>query len=118
MLVERVSELDLITYFDKYIFEPLEMVDTFYEFPSEKMDRASAIWIRSDAPLPSFFQRLLLRVTAFFSGSDLIHVEELQPKSAEKGSFKFYTGGGGLYSTTSDYSKILRMLHEVQIMAF
>ena len=110
VLVERVSELDLITYFDKYIFEPLEMVDTFYEFPSEKMDRASAIWIRSDAPLPSFFQRLLLRVTAFFSGSDLIHVEELQPKSAEKGSFKFYTGGGGLYSTTSDYSKILRML--------
>ena len=86
------------------------MVDTFYEFPSGKMDRASAIWIRSDAPLPSFFQRLLLRVTAFFSGSDLIHVEELQPKSAEKGSFKFYTGGGGLYSTTSDYSKILRML--------
>ena len=70
--------------FDKYIFEPLEMVDTFYEFPSEKMDRASAIWIRSDAPLPSFFQRLLLRVTAFFSGSDLIHVEELQPKSAEQ----------------------------------
>ena len=75
VLVERVSELDLITYFDKYIFEPLEMVDTFYEFPSGKMDRASAIWIRSDAPLPSFFQRLLLRVTAFFSGSDLIHVE-------------------------------------------
>ena len=55
VLVERVSELDLITYFDKYIFEPLEMVDTFYEFPSEKMDRASAIWIiqptLSDAPI-------------------------------------------------------------------
>ena len=110
MLVERVSESDLITYFDKNILGPLEMNDTFYEFPSEKMDRASSIWIRSDTPLPSFFQRFFLRLTAFFSGSDLIHLEELQPKSAEKGSFEFYTGGGGLYSTTSDYSKILRML--------
>ena len=110
VLVERVSESDLITYFDKNILGPLEMDDTFYEFPSEKMDRASSIWIRSNAPLPSFFQRLFLRVTAFFSGSDLIHVEQLQPKSAKKGSFEFYTGGGGLYSTTSDYSKILRML--------
>ena len=31
-------------------------------------------------------------------------------EGATKICIKFYTGGGGLYSTTSDYSKILRML--------
>ena len=34
----------------------------------------------------------------------------LQPLAREKGSMASYSGGGGLYSTVSDYGRVLRML--------
>ena len=111
ILVERVTKKPLNEYFLDNIFKPLGMEDTFFEIPTDKIDRTAKIWIRKETPLPSLFQRLMLRMVSFFTWSDFIYgPKEVQPMARDFGSADFYAGGGGLYSTTSDYAKILQML--------
>ena len=111
ILVERVSGLRLDEFFRRNIFLPIEMSDTFFDIPPTKIERSAKIWIRSDMPVPSLFQRLALKVAAFLSGSDLVvGPSMLQPKTNADGSESIYLGGAGLYSTTSDYGKVLQML--------
>ena len=111
ILVERVSGLRLDEFFRLNIFLPIEMSDTFFDIPPTKIERSAKIWIRSNMPVPSLFQRLALKVIAFLSGSDLVvGPAMLQPKVNSDGSESIYFGGAGLYSTTSDYGKVLQML--------
>ena len=111
ILVERVSGLRLDEFFRRNIFLPIQMSDTFFDIPPTKIERSAKIWIRSDMPVPSLFQRLALKVAAFLSGSDLVvGPSMLQPKTNADGSESIYLGGAGLYSTTSDYGKVLQML--------
>ena len=86
VLVEKISGQRLMAYFFKHIFQPLSMLDTFYEFPEDKLNR-------------SLFHPLV--------GGILEAPEEAQPKSSAPGSMNFYRGGGGLYSTMKDYGQIL-----------
>ena len=117
ILVERVSGLRLDEFFRRNIFLPLEMSDTFFDIPPTKIERSAKIWIRSNMPVPSLFQRLALKVMAFLSSSDLVvGPSMIQPKTNLDGSESIYLGGGGLYSTTADYAKVLQMvLNEGQI---
>lgn len=85
-LVEKVSGQTLAEYFREHIFQPLGMTDTFFDVPAEKQGRVVALHTRrqdgsfQEAPQQPF-----------------------QP-------VKFYSGGGGLYSTGSDYLKFERMV--------
>ena len=90
VMVEEVSGKRLMGFFEEKIFLPLRMEDTFFEFPSEKMDRS-------------------VMMTARVKG-ELVKSELYQPVPAERGSMGFYSGGGGLYSTVSDYARVMRAL--------
>jgi len=90
VMVEEVSGKRLMGFFEEKIFLPLRMEDTFFEFPSEKMDRS-------------------VMMTARVKG-ELVKSELYQPVPAERGSMGFYGGGGGLYSTVSDYARVMRAL--------
>ena len=90
VMVEEVSGKRLMDFFEEKIFLPLGMEDTFFEFPSEKMDRS-------------------VMMTARVKG-ELIKSELYQPVPAERGSMGFYGGGGGLYSTVNDYARVMRAL--------
>ena len=90
VMVEEVSGKRLMDFFEEKIFLPLEMEDTFFEFPSEKMDRS-------------------VMMTARVKG-ELVKSELYQPVPAERGSMGFYGGGGGLYSTVNDYARVMRAL--------
>ena len=85
-LVEKVSGQTLEEYFRQHIFQPLGMTDTFFDVPPEKQARVVALHTRQE------------------DGSFL------EPEQQPFQPVRFYSGGGGLYSTASDYLKFERML--------
>jgi methyl acetate hydrolase len=85
-LIEKVSGQTLEDYFRQHIFQPLGMTDTFFDVPPEKQARVVALHQRQD------------------DGSFL------EPPPQPFKPVRFFSGGGGLYSTASDYLKFERML--------
>jgi len=85
-LIEKVSGQTLEEYFRLHIFEPLGMTDTFFDVPSEKQARVVALHQREE------------------DGG----VVEPAPQPFKPA--RFFSGGGGLYSTASDYLNFERML--------
>jgi len=85
-LVEAISGLTLEDYFQKNIFQPLDMHDTSFNVAGEKVGRIVSLHQRQpDGSLRE------------------------QPRKAP-GPAKSYNGGGGLYSTAGDYVKFMQML--------
>jgi CubicO group peptidase (beta-lactamase class C family) len=89
-LVERLSGMTLEEYFEKRIFTPLGMNDTFFSVPEDKMHRLASnhYWNADEnsmAVLPADYSRPPTGVTLF-------------------------SGGGGLISTAMDYMIFCEML--------
>jgi CubicO group peptidase (beta-lactamase class C family) len=85
-LVEKISGQTLEAYFRSAIFAPLGMDDTFFNVPVEKQPRIADSYQRNkDGAL------------------------ERRPRPARKPVI-FFSGGGGLFSTASDYMKFARAL--------
>ncbi len=85
-LVETVSGMNLEEYFQTRILRPLEMHDTSYILPASKFDRWVSQWQRR-------------------ANGALEQNPRTQPAPP-----KFYNGGGGLYSTASDYVRFMQMI--------
>jgi methyl acetate hydrolase len=85
-LVEIVSGLSLEDYFQQHILKPLGMNDTSYILPKEKFER-----------LVSYYRR----------GPD--GALQQAPREVPQPP-KVYGGGGGLYSTASDYLHFTQMI--------
>jgi CubicO group peptidase (beta-lactamase class C family) len=85
-LVEKVTGQTLEHYFREHIFQPLGMTDTFFNVPPEKAERVVALHQRQD------------------DGS------LVEPPPQPLQPVKFFSGGGGLHSTASDYVRLARML--------
>jgi CubicO group peptidase (beta-lactamase class C family) len=89
-LIEVVSGEPLDRFFQDRIFRPLDMRDTGFVVPDEKLDRFATAYVRdargalspSDVPATSSFRK--------------------QPRSL--------SGGGGLVSTARDYARFCQML--------
>jgi CubicO group peptidase (beta-lactamase class C family) len=85
-LVEKVSGHTLADYFRENIFQPLGMTDTFFDVPPEKQARVVAVHQHQE------------------DGSFV------EPPPQPFKPRQFFSAGGGLYSTASDYLKFTRML--------
>jgi len=85
-LVETVSGLTLEQYFQKNILEPLGMPDTSFLIPAAKFDR---------------------RVSEYHREADGTLIEDPRKQPAPP---KAFNGGGGLYSTASDYVRFMQMI--------
>ncbi|UCF00512.1 MAG: beta-lactamase family protein [Planctomycetota bacterium] len=89
-LVEVISGMRFDEFLEERIFEPLEMKDSGFYVPDEKMGRAAALYKEAK------------------SGG-------LEPGDTDKwGRFtkstRFFSGGGGLVSTAPDYMRFCQML--------
>ena len=84
-LVEQVSGQSLDEYFKKNIFEPLGMEDTDFECPDDKLSRLASLYEHNQSGKPK-----LMKVPSL--------------------DVKMMSGGGGLFSTMSDYYKFASML--------
>ncbi len=84
-LIERVSGVRLSEFFNKNIFEPLEMNDTYFKLPESKVKRFCSVYKKG------------LKLKESYKNSEFIQ-DRMQ------------SGGGGLVSTSSDYLKFCTLL--------
>ena len=89
-LVEVVSGQRFDEYLDEHIFEPLDMHDTFFMVPEEKRDRFAQMY----AP----------------DGKGLKPANRFSSMRFLNRNNKFFSGGGGLCSTTRDYLRFATAL--------
>lgn len=98
-VIEVASGVSLDEFFRRRFFQPLKMNDTFFHVPSSKQDRLAGLFTLD-------------------SNSKLL---ELGHEPTQSGFFRFsadyctqpvrfFSGGGGLVSTTEDYIRFLQML--------
>jgi CubicO group peptidase (beta-lactamase class C family) len=89
-IVQFVSGLGFDTYLKKKVFHPLQMVDTDFYVPEEKIDRLAAMYGPTE------------------DGSlQLVDPPETSKFSKPR---RYLSGGGGLVSTASDYMRFAQML--------
>ncbi len=89
-LVEVMSGMSFDTYLQENIFDPLEMVDTGFQLGEDKQTRFAANYNRqADKTLKL--------------GDDPATSPYLKPRT-------FFSGGGGLVSTTADYLRFCQMV--------
>lgn len=94
-LVEVVSGVTLDQYFQKHIFEPLGMKDTYFYLPDAKKDRLVPIYSETK-------EKTLVKGSTNSLAAN--------PDYPITGAKTFYSGGGGLSSTAYDYAIFLQML--------
>jgi CubicO group peptidase (beta-lactamase class C family) len=90
-LVEVVSGQPFDVYLKEHIFEPLQMNDTFFEVPKEKLNRFGT----NHTCNPQTKQ---------------LQVMDKPETSAFANDVTFFSGGGGLLSTAEDYMKFSQAL--------
>lgn len=84
-VIASVSGQTLPAYMQQHILQPLGMNDTFFAVPDNKLDRQAGLHLRLE------------------DGS-------LMPIPPQAPDPTFFSGGGGLYSTASDYLRFLRTI--------
>lgn len=94
-LVEVVSGMTLAQYFEKHIFEPLGMKDTYFYLPDSKKDRLVPLYSEDK-------EKGLVKGTT--------NSLAVNPDFPITGAKTYYSGGGGLSSTAYDYAIFLQML--------
>lgn len=93
-LVEVISGQDLDTFLRERIFEPLQMPDTHFYLPPEKVDRFATLY----GPNPDDDNRMMLTEVG---DANSRYVAE--PRT-------FFSGAGGLVSTAHDYIRFQQMM--------
>ncbi|MEM7360406.1 MAG: serine hydrolase domain-containing protein [Pseudomonadota bacterium] len=89
-LIERVGGMPLDEFFQKRIFDPLNMEDTFFEVPADKLDR-----LASDQGWD-------------YENSKIAVVPAEQSRNFT--DVNLFVGGGGLVSTIGDYMRFSQMV--------
>ena len=87
-VIEVAIGQSLDVFLDQVIFKPLDMHDTGFSVPPEKLDRFAAIYSRSNG----------------------LSVIDAPATSKFAGKVTFFSGGGGLVSTARDYMRFLSMI--------
>lgn len=98
-LIEVVSGQTLAEFFEARIFDPLEMEDTSFFVPDEKLDRLATAYTPENNGL-----RPIGEETEEITGLD---VDRAYPYVTGD---TYFSGGAGLTSTVDDYSRFLQML--------
>ena len=92
-LVEKISGMTLERYFKKKIFKPLGIKSTYFNVPKKEYKRIVSMGNRGPegkGPLKE------------------IDGDEVSPSRYPKEKLTNFSGGGGLFSTPSDFTKILQ----------
>lgn len=99
-LIEIVSGLPLDRYLQKHIFEPLQMNDTSFFLPEDKVSRLSALW-------ESDWKGQLNKIP---DGVKKAGNFVFAPEYPYKGGKHYFSGAAGLVSTATDYFRFCQLL--------
>ncbi|MFC1554125.1 serine hydrolase domain-containing protein [candidate division KSB1 bacterium] len=111
-LIEVVSDKTLEDYFHEYIFKPLNMQDTYFYLPEEKVPRLASVYFPNKQGGLDKIDDMQVEYPSIFVTSERVESGHLEfsttyPYSTSR---SYFSGGGGLSSTISDYSSFLQML--------
>ncbi|MGZ4959430.1 MAG: serine hydrolase domain-containing protein [Methylomonas sp.] len=99
-VIEIVSGMPLDQYLKQHIFEPLQMKNTYFFLPDDKVGRLSALWETDGqghiAKMPEGVKK---------AGNFVF-----SPEYPYKGGKRFFSGAAGLVSTANDYFRFCQML--------
>ena len=99
-LVEVVSGMSLDQFFSERIFKPLGMKDTHFFIPEAKRERLATVYERTeDGPIKQKSQEPTVEGSLIYS-TDYPY----------NGPRTYFSGGGGLVSTVSDYLRFAQMM--------
>ncbi len=99
-LVEVVSGMSLDQFFSERIFKPLGMNDTHFFIPDEKRERIATVYERTkDGPITPKSKEPTVDGSLIYSTD--------YPYSGPR---TYFSGGGGLVSTVSDYVRFAQMM--------
>ena len=99
-LVEVVSGMSLDAFFAERIFKPLDMKDTHFFIPETKRQRIATVYERTkDGPITRKSQKPTVEGSLIYS-TDYPY----------NGPRTYFSGGGGLVSTASDYVRFVQMM--------
>ena len=99
-LVEVVSGMPLNQFFSERIFKPLGMTDTHFFIPEAKHERLATVYERTgDGPIMRKPQEPTVNGSLIYS-TDYPY----------NGPQTYFSGGGGLVSTASDYARFAQMM--------
>jgi CubicO group peptidase (beta-lactamase class C family) len=96
-LIEVISGQSLWDFYQKEIFEPLGMKDTWFFLPEDKHARLVPLYLETE-------NRTVTKASEYFD----IGGKTLSNYPIAKGSY--YSGGAGLSSTAEDFTTFLRMI--------
>ena len=99
-LVEIVSGMSLDAFFSERIFKPLGMEDTHFFLPEAKRERIATVYERTkDGPIKRKSQEPTVEGSLIYSAD-----------YPYNGPRTYFSGGGGLVSTASDYARFSQMM--------
>ena len=97
-LIEVISGMTLEDFFQKKIFEPLEMKGSYFFLPETKKDRLAVMY--------GYEENQLKRIVGE-AKSGFLNYSDYATYASNR---NYFSGGGGLLSTASDYYNFLSML--------
>ena len=106
-LIELLSNMPFDTFLKEKIFEPLNMNDTGFYVPENKLNRFAANYIFNDGKELGESMSLVNKDTKESGPPILIEDPMISPYSKNP---TFFSGGGGLVSTIDDYLNFCIML--------
>ena len=98
VIIENISGQSLKDFFETEITVPLGMIDTHFYIPQHKLNRLTAVYNATDNDIK--------RANDTHTADDFM----VSQGHYADGPMKAFSGGAGLVSTSSDYSKFLTML--------
>jgi len=111
-LVEVISGKTLEEYFHENIFEPLNMTDTYFYLPDDKVSRMTSVFFPNKQGGLSKIDDTQVEYHSALETAEQVDNGYLEfsvsvPYSSPR---TYFSGGGGLSSTISDYARFLQML--------
>ena len=107
-VVQRLSGQDFDDYLRKHIFEPLDMYDTFFQVPEEKMHRLLPNhYLDQETGRPV---ELNAKTRSSWSSG-----EAPCRAMCDYSDVSFYSGGGGLVSTLRDYVRFAEAMRDGEL---
>ncbi len=103
-IIEQASNTPLDVYLKQILFQPLDMKDTDFYIPQEKIDRIAPMYTRDTTGKVTALS-CTTQATPDIEGFTLPDVSKIRTARPT-----FLSGGAGLYCSIQDYHKILLML--------
>ena len=106
-LIEVLSGQNLDEFLSDRIFNPLNMVDTHFQLPDNKINRFTSNYINN---IPKRLRKLAKIFGISFNPDGSLMVVDHADSSEFSKNVTFLSGGGGLVSTTKDYLQFSKMI--------